>query len=93
MDNHWKKIIESTDTLSLLTVLKDHDINIFYDVIYKILNECPEKILNNKYTAAQQLEALNKIIKHFTEKEEYERCIKIKQIIDGIEKDIILSND
>ena len=89
----WKKLIEHTDTLSLLTILKDHDIDTFYNVIFKILNDCPDKILNNKYTATQKLEALDKIIKHFTGREEYEKCIKIKQIIDGIEKDIIPSNN
>ena len=90
---NWKQLIGKADTYALLSILKDYDTDTFYNVIYVILNECPEKILSKKYTADQKLEALNKIILHFTEKEEYKKCIKIKQIIDGIKEDIILSND
>jgi len=88
-----KKIIENTDTLKLLTILRDNDKESFYRVVYRIINECPEKILNNKYKADQKLKALNEMLEHFKEEEEYERCAKIKQLIDGIKEDIILSNN
>jgi hypothetical protein len=89
----WKELIDKTDTLTLLAILKDHDLDIFYKVVYKILKTCPEKILNNKYSTSQKLDALEKMKDHFTETEEYEKCAKIKQIIDGIKEDIILSNN
>lgn len=89
----WKELIDKTDTLALLAILKDHDQGVFYNVVYKILKTCPEKILNNKYSVSQKLDALEKMKDHFTIIEEYEKCAKIKQIIDGIKEDIILSDN
>jgi hypothetical protein len=89
----WKKLIQNTDTLKLLSFLKDHNKDVFYKVIYKILIRCPDEMLSEKYSVSEKIDALEKMKDHFTILEEYEKCSKIKIIIDGIKEDIILSNN
>ena len=90
---NWKQLIGKADTYALLSILKDYDTDTFYNVIYVILNECPEKILSKKYTADQKLEALNKIILHFTEKEEYENTVSNELYLNMQEDEIEFSNE
>ena len=59
----------------------DHYMNLCYNVIIMF----PSHVLDyDKTTAKNRIVSLNKIIKHFEEKEDFEKCAKIKALQDQL---------
>ena len=84
MDYH--KILREEGYLTLLTILRDHDPDLFMRAMFKIISTHKDLILGDEHTVESKLEALNQMIKHFEspERQEFEKCAVIKNWIDEV---------
>lgn len=52
----------------------------FLEAFYHVIELSPNEIIEYKESTTVKLEKLNYILKYFEEKEEYEKCLKIKEL-------------
>jgi len=76
--------LNSTNLLRKLESLKREDVDIFYDVVFNSLFKFPEEAVEDPAPKESKIKALDSILNHFVEKEEYEKCTFIKDLIDQI---------
>jgi hypothetical protein len=73
------------DIIKKIEELKKKDIGQFYDLVFvSIINFSDAAVLDNS-PVKNKIQALNKIIDHFKDLEEYEKCAALKKILDRIE--------
>jgi hypothetical protein len=84
MDYH--KILKDEGYLVLLTILRDHDPDLFMSAMFKITLKHKDLVLGEGHTMEEKLDALNLMIEHFQspEREEFEKCAVIKSWIDEV---------
>lgn len=58
------------------------------EVFYNLIVSSPDEILNYNESSNYKIEKINNLLKYFEEKEEFEKCIKIKKV-----KDLIILNN
>lgn len=82
----YYKILKDEGYLVLLTILRDHDPDLFMRAMFKIILKHKDLVLGEGHTKEEKLEALNSMIQHFQapEREEFEKCAVIKSWIDEV---------
>lgn len=79
----------NSDYARKMSLLKEYDYDKFMRVLYKSFEEYPERVARDPYPMDTKVKALNKVMTYFEDVEEYEKCVVIKTILNGIkEKDI-----
>lgn len=73
------------DLVSELITLRDQDYNKFMDKLYEAITGEFKSILNDSDPISKKLNSLNTMISHFVDKEEYEKCAKIKELVDSLD--------
>lgn len=63
----------------------------FMEVFYHVIENAPQEILSYEEDPHTKIEKLNHILRHYEELEQYERCLKIKEVQQMI-KDLINEN-
>jgi len=76
--------LNSDKLLNQLEALKREDIDIFYNVVFNSLSSYPDEAVEDPSPRESKIQALDSMIEHFVEKEEFEKCSFIKEIIDRI---------
>lgn len=76
--------LNSDKLLNQLEALKREDIDIFYNVVFNSLSSYPDEAVEDPSPRESKIRALDSMIEHFVEKEEFEKCSFIKDIIDRI---------
>ena len=76
--------LNSDKLLNQLEALKREDVDIFYNVVFNSLSSYPDEAVEDPSPRKSKIQALDSMIEHFVEKEEFEKCSFIKDIIDRI---------
>jgi hypothetical protein len=68
---------------SLLDRLENQSWDQYMNLCYNVIIMFPNQVLQyDDSTAIQRVSSLDKIIQHFEEKEDFEKCAKLKEIQD-----------
>ncbi|MFA7157029.1 MAG: hypothetical protein WC123_04980 [Bacilli bacterium] len=73
------------DLIIELINLREQDYNKFMDKLYEAITGEFKSILNDDSSIAKKINSLNTMIFHFEDKEEYEKCAKIKELVDSLD--------
>ena len=76
--------LNSDSLLRQMEALKREDIESFYNLVFNSLLNFPEEAVQDPSPKGSKLRALDSIRVFFEEREEYEKCRFIKEIIDQI---------
>jgi hypothetical protein len=76
--------LNSGDLLRKLEALKREDIEAFYNVVFNSLFRFPGEAVADPAPKESKLKALDSVLVFFEEREEYEKCGFIKDLIDQI---------
>lgn len=84
----YGKILKDRGYLALLTILRDHDPDLFMRAMFKIISEHKDLVLGKDHTVEAKLTALNQMINYFEspERQEFEKCAIIKNWIDEVKR-------
>lgn len=77
------------DLILELINLRDQDYNKFMDKLYEAITGEFKSILNDDNPIAKKLNSLNTMISHFEDKEEYEKCARIKELVDSLDAESV----
>lgn len=70
---------------SLLAQLENNSWDEYMNLCYNVITMFPDQVLTyDEKTAKHKVTSLNKILDHFEEKEDFEKCQKIKDIQDQL---------
>ncbi len=70
---------------SLLDQLENQSWDRYMDLCYNVIIMFPNQVLQyDTSTALQRVSSLDKIIQHFEETEDFEKCAKLKEIQDQL---------
>jgi predicted sugar kinase len=70
---------------SLLDQLENQSWDKYMNLCYNVIVMFPSQVLQyDTETAQQRISSLDKIIEHFEEKEDFEKCAKLKEIQDQL---------
>jgi len=70
---------------SLLDQLENQSWDKYMNLCYNVIVMFPSQVLHyDTETAQQRISSLDKIIEHFEEKEDFEKCAKLKEIQDQL---------
>lgn len=78
------EITNSVESIAFIEQLKTSSKEIMMELIYKAIIENEMGALQNNSPVEEKIEALQTVIRFFSEREQYERCHQLKQIIDKI---------
>lgn len=78
------EISNSIESIAFIEQLKTSSKEIMMDLIYKAIVKNEMGALDNNTPAEEKVEALQTVIRFFSEREEYERCHELKKIVDRI---------
>jgi len=79
--------VGSEDLIGHLESLKKKDLDAFFELVYQSIVNFPEEAVADTSPIESKMEALKRIIRHFEETEDYEKCVQLKSILDKIIKD------
>lgn len=82
---------DNMDHIRKMYLLKEYDYDKFMRILYKSLEEFPEKVARDPYPLDTKVNALNVVRSYFEKEEEYEKCNVIKNILNGIQEEDIPS--
>jgi hypothetical protein len=84
----YGKILKNKGYLALLTILRDHDPDLFMRTMFKIISEHKDLVLSKDHTTEAKLNALNQMINYFEspKMQEFEKCAIIKNWIDEVKR-------
>ena len=77
--------INDQELLKKMLALQSQDPDAFYDLIYDAIAEDPTRAIDEGSFADRKVFALDKMINHYLEKEEYERCALLHDLKKKIE--------
>jgi len=77
--------LNSDDLLKKMEALKVEDVNAFYNVVFNSLLKFPEEVVTDPSPAGSKIKALSSMLNYFEQREEYEKCRFIKNLIDQID--------
>lgn len=83
-DGNPFKGIRSEDLIKKIELLKKQDLEAYYQLVYESITNFPEDAVEDDSPKSNKVSALNKLIDYFEQKEEYEKCAKLKNILDQI---------
>jgi hypothetical protein len=66
--------INDGELLKKMIALQNQEPDAFYDLIYEAIAEDPSRAIDEGSIAEKKIKALDKMIDHYLEREEYERC-------------------
>lgn len=66
--------INDQELLKKMLALQNQDPESFYDLIYDAIAEDPARAMDEGSIPEKKIQALDKMIQHYLEREEYERC-------------------
>jgi len=66
--------INDGELLKKMIALQNQEPDAFYDLIYEAIAEDPSRAIDEGSIAEKKTKALDKMIDHYLEREEYERC-------------------
>lgn len=78
--------VGSEDLINHLESLKKKDIDAFFELVFQSIVNFPEDAILDSSPMENKKQALQRIIKHFEETEDYEKCAQLKSILDQIIK-------
>ena len=78
------EISNSIESIAFIEQLKTSSKEIMMDLIYKAIVKNEMGALDNNTPAEEKVEALQTVIRFFSEREEYERFHELKKIVDRI---------
>ena len=70
--------------LRKLEEMRDEDIDAFSDLVYKSLKMDPTFAIDDPAPTQKKIKALNNLLNNFEEREEYERCSFLSDLINQI---------
>jgi len=65
---------------SLLLTLEHTDFDEFMKLSYAVMIQTPNAVLKRGDALESKVDAIDKMIKHFEEKEEYEKCTNLQKL-------------
>ena len=72
---------------SLLAQLENSSWDHYMNLCYNVITMFPDQVLSyDEKTAKHKVSSLDKILRHFEEKEDFEKCQKIKELQDQLKK-------
>lgn len=69
-----------------LLKLRDENIDEFYNSVYAAMAMHPDLAVNDNSDPLKKLEALRRMRKHYEAKEDFEKCVFIRDLVKKIEK-------
>jgi|TARA_B110000285_G_scaffold12736_1_gene12619 hypothetical protein len=78
------EINNSVESIAFIEQLKTSSKDIMMELIYKAIVQNEMGALQNDVPTDEKIEALQTVIRYFSEREEYEKCSDLKQIINKI---------
>lgn len=78
------EINNSVESIAFIEQLKTSSKDIMMELIYKAIVQNEMGALQNDVPIDEKIEALQTVIRYFSEREEYEKCSDLKQIINKI---------
>jgi hypothetical protein len=76
--------LRSEDLIQKLEDLKNQNLDAFFELVFQSIVNWPEEAVDDKSPVDNKIKALERIIKHFQDLEEYEKCQELKIILDRI---------
>ena len=76
--------LRSEDLIQKLEDLKIKNIDAFFELVFQSIVNWPDEAVQDSSPIENKTKALERIIKHFEDLEEYEKCQKLKAILDQI---------
>ena len=76
--------LRSEDLIQKLEDLKNQNLDAFFELVFQSIVNWPDEAVDDKSPIENKTKALERIIKHFEDLEEYEKCQKLKAILDQI---------
>lgn len=83
-DGNPFKGVRSDDLINRIELLKKTDLEAYYQLVYESITNFPEDAVKDDSPKSNKVSALNKLIDYFEQREEYEKCAKLKVILDQI---------
>jgi predicted sugar kinase len=77
--------LNSDDLLKKMEALKVEDVNAFYNVVFNSLLKFPDEAVTDPSPAGSKIKALSSMLDYFEQREEYEKCGFIKNLMDQID--------
>tara|TARA_Y100000385_G_scaffold48236_1_gene44745 strand:- start:278 stop:529 length:252 start_codon:yes stop_codon:yes gene_type:complete len=72
---------------SLLNQMEDSNKDRYMNLCYTIIMMFPDKVFDYRETVKEsRVASIDKIIFHFEEKEDFEKCAKLKKILDRLKQ-------
>lgn len=72
---------------ALLSQLQHKDLDYYMILCYNVITMFPNEVLQyDEKTVNHKIDSLDRILKYFEEREDYERCSKIKEVQDKLRK-------
>jgi hypothetical protein len=86
MKSDWNPFdgLRSEDLIQKLEDLKNQNLDAFFELVFQSIVNWPEEAVDDKSPVDNKIKALERIIKHFQDLEEYEKCQELKIILDRI---------
>ena len=72
------------NSITYIYGMKYHSRNVMMDLVYKAIIENANLVLKSDTSKERKIEAINHILVFFEGIEQYEKCAKLKKIIDKI---------
>ena len=83
-DGNPFKGLRSDDLIRKIEELKKKDLDSYYNLVFESIINFPDDAVEDDSPKENKVSALNKLINYFEQKEEYERCHKLKKLLDRI---------
>lgn len=69
-----------------LLKLREKNVNEFYDTVYSAMAAHPDLAVEDEADHIKKLEALRRMRKHYEEREDFEKCAFIRDLVEKIEQ-------
>jgi hypothetical protein len=77
---------ESKDWIKKIDALKKMDLGRFYELVFTSIVNFSEEAIKDGSPKKNKIRALDRLIEHFQDLEEYEKCAALKKVLDQIKE-------
>jgi hypothetical protein len=77
---------ESKDWIRKIDALKKMDLGLFYELVFTSIVNFSEEAIKDGSPKKNKIRALDRLIEHFQDLEEYEKCAALKKVLDQIKE-------
>ena len=81
------KGMDAIEIIMKLERLKETDIDAFFDLVFTSLSNFPDDAVKDSAEREKKIKAITRIIDHYLETEQYEKCQVLQTILTRIENE------